>query len=100
MTVDLHNVGSASATSLNVDISTNDPYVSLINNNVNIPLINASQVVTSPFPFSFQVASLVPDQHIVLFTLTITDNLGNIWISTVDVVLNSPVLDHTTFYNR
>ena len=39
----------------------------------------------------------MPDQHIVLFTLTITDNLGNIWISTVDVVLNSPVLDHTTF---
>tara|TARA_B100002051_G_scaffold107452_2_gene102500 strand:- start:60 stop:3515 length:3456 start_codon:yes stop_codon:yes gene_type:complete len=97
MTVDLHNVGSASATSLDVDISTNDPYVSLINTNVNIPLISASQILTTPIPFSFQVASLVPDQHIVLFTLTITDNLGNIWISTVDVVLNSPVLDHTTF---
>ena len=26
-----------------------------------------------------------------------TDNLGNTWNSTVNVLLNAPVLDHTTF---
>tara|TARA_B100001094_G_C18146223_1_gene780866 strand:+ start:1 stop:1284 length:1284 start_codon:yes stop_codon:yes gene_type:complete len=97
MTVDLHNVGSVNANSVNVVISTTDPYVTLINTSINIPLINASQIASIPTPFSFQVASFVPDQHVVAFTLTISDNLGNIWISTVNVVLNAPVLDHTNF---
>ena len=97
MTVDLHNVGSVNANSVNVVISTTDPYVTLINTSINIPLINASQIASIPTPFSFQVASFVPDQHVVAFTLTISDNLGNIWSSTVNVVLNAPVLDHTNF---
>ena len=31
------------------------------------------------------------------FTLTISDNLGNTWNSIINVVLNAPVLEHTTF---
>ena len=30
-------------------------------------------------------------------TQTITDNLGNVWNGSVNVLLNAPVLDHTTF---
>ena len=97
MTVDLHNVGLLNANSVNVVISTTDPYVTLTNTTVNIPLINASQIITAPTPFSFQVASPVPDQHTVVFDLTMTDNSGNSWSSTVNVVLNAPVLGHTTF---
>ncbi len=97
MMVDLHNVGSVNATSVSVVITTTDPYVTLINTSVNIPLINTSQIVSIPTPFSFQVASFVPDQHIATFTLTISDNLGNTWTSTVNVLLNAPVLDHTNF---
>ena len=96
MTVDLHNVGSVNATSINVVISTLDPYITLVNNSVNIPAINASQITTTPIPFSFQVAPFVPDQHTVIFNLTITDNSGNTWNSILNVVLNAPVLDHTT----
>jgi hypothetical protein len=97
MTVDLHNVGSVSASSVNVLISTSDPYITLLNTNINIPLIPASQIVSILTPFSFEVASFVPDQHIVTFTLTISDNSGNSWISTVNVLLNAPVLDHLDF---
>ena len=97
MMVDLHNVGSANATSVNVVISTSDPYVTLTNNTVSIPLISASQLITTPIPFSFQVAAFVPDQHMVVFDLTMTDNIGNIWYSTLNIVLNAPVLDHINF---
>ena len=96
MTVELYNVGSISANSVNVVISTADPYVTLTNTIVNVPSINASQTITTSTPFSFQVASPIPDQHTVVFTLTITDNSGNTWNSTVNVVLNAPVLGHTT----
>lgn len=97
MVVDLENVGSVNATSVDVVISTTDPYITLINSTINIPIISVSQIVSLPAPFSFQVASFVPDQHIVPFSLTITDNLGNNWNSSVNVLLNAPVLDHTTF---
>ncbi|MDG2264272.1 MAG: C25 family peptidase C-terminal domain-containing protein, partial [Flavobacteriales bacterium] len=97
MTVDLHNVGSFNANNVSVVISTTDPYVTLTNTTANVPLINASQTITIPTPFSFQVASPVPDQHTVVFNLTMTDNSGNSWSSTVNVVLNAPVLEHTTF---
>ena len=97
MNVNLHNVGSADATSVDVVISTTDPYVNLINTSVNIPLINASQIATIPTPFSFEVDFFVPDQHLVVFDLVISDNLGNSWNSNVNVLLNAPVLDHTNF---
>ena len=97
MTVDLENVGSVDATSVDVVISTTDPYITLINNTVNVPLINSSQVITTSTPFSFQVDAYVPDQHSTLFNLTMTDNLGNIWSSNVSVILNAPVLDYVNF---
>ena len=97
MTIDLHNVGSFSASGVEVVISSSDPYITLINSVVNIPLINASQIITTQIPFSFQVASSVPDQHVVVFDLVITDSSGNIWNSTLDIELNAPILGHTSF---
>jgi hypothetical protein len=97
MSIDLHNVGSNNATSVNVVITSNDPYVTLINNTVNVPIINASQIATLPAPFSFQVSFFVPDQHPASFLLTMTDNLGNSWSSNLNVIINAPVLDETNF---
>ena len=97
MTIDLHNVGSVNASSINVEISSSDPLINLINTNVSIPFINASEIVSIPTPFSFQVADFVPDQHIANFTLDINDDLGNNWSSDISVVLNAPVFDQTDF---
>jgi hypothetical protein len=97
LSIDLHNVGSNNATSVNVVITSNDPYVTLINNTVNVPIINASQIATLPTPFSFQVSFFVPDQHPASFLLTMTDNLGNSWSSNLNVIINAPVLDETNF---
>jgi hypothetical protein len=90
-------VGSVDATSVNVVISTTDPYVILINTSVNIPLITASQIISIPTPFTLQVANNITDQHVVVFNLDMTDNLSNTWSSTINVLLNAPILDHTTF---
>ena len=95
MYLDLHNVGSVDATSVNISVSTTDPYVTITNSSITVPIINASQVISTTSPFSFQVASFVPDQHLVTFDLVITDNLGNTWNSTVTEIINAPVLDHT-----
>jgi hypothetical protein len=97
MDVDVQNVGSVNANSVNVTLSTNDPVVTVINNSAVITIINSSQILSIPTPFTFQVANNITDQHVVVFTLDMTDNSSNTWSSTINVTLNAPVLDHTTF---
>ncbi|MDB9809310.1 C25 family cysteine peptidase [Flavobacteriales bacterium] len=97
MDVDVQNVGSGNANSVNVNLSTTDPAVTVITNSAVISIINPSQILSIPTPFTFQVANSITDQHVVVFTLDMTDNLSNTWSSTINVLLNAPILDHTTF---
>ena len=95
--VEVENVGSVDATFVNATLSTTDPAVIVINNSASVNIINATQTLMLPSSFTFQVANNIVDQHMVAFTLDLTDNLGNTWSSTINVLLNAPVLDHTTF---
>ncbi|MBG66188.1 MAG: hypothetical protein CMP73_05985 [Flavobacteriales bacterium] len=95
--MDLENVGAVSATNLNVTVSTLDPYVNMVNTNVTVPNINSSQIITTINPITFQVATLIPDQHVANFDVEITDNLGNIWNSVFSITLNAPNLTHNSF---
>jgi len=95
--VEVENVGSVDATFVNATLSTTDPAVAVINNSASVNVINAAQTLLLPSSFTFQVANNIVDQHMVAFTLDLTDNLGNTWSSTINVLLNAPVLDHTTF---
>ncbi len=97
MDVDVQNIGSVNANSVNVTLSTTDPAVTVINNSAVITIINPSQLLSIPSPFTFQVANNITDQHVVIFNLDMIDNLSNTWSSTINVLLNAPVLDHTTF---
>jgi len=97
MDIDVQNVGSVNANSVNVTLSTNDPAVTVINNSAVVNIINPSQILSIPNSFTFQVENNISDQHLLVFTLELTDNLNNTWNSTINVLLNAPVLDHTTF---
>ena len=97
MSVDVQNVGSVNANSVNVTLSTTDPTVTVINNSAVITIINPSQILSILTPFTFQVANDIIDQHVVVFNLEMIDNLSNTWSSTINVLLNAPILDHTTF---
>ncbi|HIG31887.1 MAG TPA: T9SS type A sorting domain-containing protein [Flavobacteriales bacterium] len=97
MDVDVQNIGSINANSVNVTLSTTDPAVTVINNSAVITIINPSQILSIPTPFTFQVANNITDQHVVVFNLDMIDNLSNTWSSTINILLNAPVLDHTTF---
>jgi hypothetical protein len=97
MNVEVENVGSVDATSVTVTISTSDPNVTLMNSSDVINLVSAQQTISINNPFTFQVANDVADQHIVTFDLIMTDNQGNTWNSTLNIVINAPVLNHTAF---
>jgi len=96
MNVDVQNVGSVNANSVNVTLTTTDPAITVINNLAVISIINPSQTLSIPYPFTFQVANSINDQHLAVFDLDMTDGI-NTWNSTINVLLNAPDLDHTNF---
>ena len=95
--VELNNVGNQPTQNVNVVISTNDPYISLIDSTDFISVVNANNTINISSPFTFQVSNYVPDQHIAMFNLTITDNQGNTWYSNLTVTINAPVLGDVLF---
>ena len=95
--VELNNVGSQPTQNVNVVISTNDPFISLIDSTDFIANVNANNTINISTPFTFQVSNYVPDQHIAMFNLTITDNQGNTWYSNLTVTINAPVLVDVLF---
>ena len=95
--LDLFNLGNSNAQNINIVLSSTDQYVTVVDSVDAISLIGANQTISTNNTLSFQVSPYIPNQHTVIFTLNISDNLGNIWVSTVSVLLNAPVFQHTSF---
>ena len=95
--VDLFNLGGGSSQNLNLVLSSTDQYITIIDSLESVSSINSNQTLTTTNAFIFQIADLVPDQHVAIFQLNISDNQGNIWNSNINVTLNSPILNHISF---
>ena len=95
--VDLFNLGGGNSQNLNLLLSSSDPYITILDSMQSVGAINSNQTLTTNNAFSFQVADFVPDQHLALFQLAVTDLQGNIWNSNINITLNSPILNHVNF---
>jgi len=90
LNIDLKNVGSSLGSTINAKLSTNCPYITIIDSIENYGNINAGQNKSINNAFSFQVAQYVIDQSIANFEFMITDNLNNTWNYSFNIVLNAP----------
>ncbi len=89
--ITLENVGSQTATNLVATLSTTDDNITLNSDTHNWADIGAGDSQSEVGAFAFTVNDLIPDQHIVMFDMEITDGT-EIWNSSFNVTLNSPVL--------
>ncbi|MFN8712396.1 MAG: C25 family cysteine peptidase [Bacteroidota bacterium] len=90
--VTLQNIGVASAGNVTAVLSTTDANVTITDNTENYGTMNASATQLQANAYGLSIANNVTDQHIVPFTLTITDAAANTWTSTFNVTLQAPVL--------
>jgi len=88
----LNNVGSQSASNLNVIISSNDPYVNILTDSTVVELINAESILNLEEAFTLQIAGNVPDQHTIAFTLRVY-NETNEWTSPFSIMANAPLFN-------
>lgn len=77
-------------------LSTTDAYVTLTDNSQPYGNINAATTIAQNNAFTFTVANNVPDDHIAVFQIVMTDNAGNSWNGTIQVTLKAPKLSVLT----
>jgi len=92
--ITLKNVGPDDASGVTATLSTTDAFVTAMNNNINISFgdisgNNGTANVSNQFEIT--VSDNVEDQHIIPFTLTITDG-SETWESNFNVSVNAPAI--------
>ena len=86
----LENIGTVGALSVNATLSTSDSYVTITDNSESFGTIPAGGTVNGDDAYGFTVAGIVPDEHMVDFTLTITGTARDEWVSYFTVTLLAP----------
>lgn len=92
LAVDLKNVGIEDAENVVVTLTSTDPYVIITDYREVYPVIPAGGNTNIDNAFGFHIASDVPDQHTVDFTLTSTD-ATHTWESSFVINANAPVIN-------
>lgn len=91
LNLSLKNIGVSTATNINAILSSIDPYVSITDSTASYGDMDTNIVTNINNAYSFTVADSIPDQHIALFSLKITDGT-TVWNSQFSILLNAPVL--------
>jgi len=86
----LENVGIEVAEGVQAEITGAKDYVTVINSQAFWGDINEGQSVTVNAAFTLEVDELIPNNHLVLFTLIITDAENNVWESNLSLRIYSP----------
>ena len=88
----LYNVGNQNALNTELNISTEDEYITMLDADETIGEINAESVIELIDAVSFMISDDVPDQHVVDFTVTVTGDDREEWVSYFQMAINAPSL--------
>ena len=91
LNVTLRNVGIDPAEEVLAVLSTENPHVTILQNEQAFGLIEENGYVTVDGAFTVQIADVIPNNHTVLFTLNITDAEENAWTSNFSMRIFSPM---------
>lgn len=90
LNISLKNVGSESSDTLIGILTTDDPFVSITGSDTsNLGIVPADEVITVFDAFALQIADSIPDQHIAILSLSMSDG-SDTWDGTIRLTLNAP----------
>jgi hypothetical protein len=94
LNVTLQNVAASGsgfdANGVTAILSTTDAYITITDNTQSYGQIVAGTSQLQNNAYTFSVANNVPDQHVAVFNLVITDNAGHTWNGVMNITLNAP----------
>ena len=89
--VTLRNVGIDPAQGVMATLNTESPYVTILQSEQAYGVIEEEGFLTVEGAFRVEVGDVIPDNHAVLFTLTITDEEENSWSSNFLMRIYTPM---------
>ncbi|OQX97578.1 MAG: hypothetical protein B6I24_08360 [Bacteroidetes bacterium 4572_128] len=87
------NVGVFSANSVNAVLSTDDPFITINENEFYFGNFEIDEIIEQNNIFSVTVANNVPDGHNANFQINFTDELDNTWTSSFSFTINAPIFE-------
>jgi len=87
--VSFNNVGSVNATNLTAIVTTDSPYITIVNGSANFGPIPANGTINVENAFSLLISPMIPDQTQVNFQIEISDG-SSTWTSNRSIVVNAP----------
>ncbi|KAF5037062.1 Peptidase family C25 [anaerobic digester metagenome] len=92
LNVRLKNYGLQTDSTVYAVLSSSDSHVEIIDSVGIWGLIASNDTVTINNAFTVKIDTLVPDQYLAPFEISVRDSSGNIWSTTFNVKINAPVL--------
>lgn len=96
LNVALHNVGFDNIQNVNVELTTDSPYIEIISASTTYESLNANEIVTKNDAFNIRVNDDVPDQTKIWFHLTMSNGSYS-FTDDFALIANAPVLEITHF---
>ena len=94
LNVTMTNLGTEPATNVNVEISSDNEFITINQNTNNFGNIAAGESSTIDAAFTVTVDSYVPDLENVLIIVTATGDGYDDWTSSFNLTLNAPILEN------
>ncbi|MCF7911308.1 MAG: T9SS type A sorting domain-containing protein [Candidatus Cloacimonetes bacterium] len=90
--LELYNVGNQNAVNTEVTVSTDNEYITMLDDSEIIGVINAESIIELTDAISFAISDAIPDQELVNFTVTVTGDGREEWVSYFQITINAPAL--------
>jgi len=98
LTIDLTNIGEADASDVLVEISSQNPNVTINTSTANYGSIPAGDTLAIENAFNISVAENVPDGELITFGITAEDQAGrSVWESGFSIEAHAPALSYVSF---
>ena len=92
----LHNVGFENIQNVEVELTSNSPYIVINSSSTTYESINPNQIVTKDNAFAIKVSDYVPDQTKIWFHITMSDGTHS-YSDNFFLIANAPILKVTSF---
>ncbi len=93
----LKNSGNANADSVRITLSTDSPYITMIDSTEYYGDFTPGQSKTIYSGFEFQVADTIPDSQLVTFLVTSVDKKDSVSLSTFQIMSHAPGVTFITY---
>ena len=93
LSITVHNIGDAAAANVDVSISTDDIYTTVVDGFENYGYIPADSTALVVDGFEIEAAENIPDMHEICFEMSAADG-DSVWTSDFIIIAHAPVVEY------